>query len=214
MLRSLFILITVLHFADVKAQKYYDAFIDSVIQRDKFTDKDWAIGITMAYNAPGMLIFDSLGNEIIDPELNSTIVISKINNSFYLQKFKDSCYFEPNCFSATKRISLPKTFFLNYTVDSIHQAEEEYVNEYIYKDSNNVYYYQSPSSHPTEYFMYFKTKKQDAIKYFNEDWLKKKLGFLSYENLNFNSTSKTFIYRSFVELKRLFKVHKGVLLIN
>jgi hypothetical protein len=215
-LKISFILIAILNFQSLTAQKDFHEFIDSSIGRSNFSSGDWALGLSTDRWGRIPLI-DSLGNLIIEPEVNTTIMISKIQNTFYLQKFNNPCFGHDSCFHASRRITLPKGILIDYTIDSIIQVEKEYIYRYIYKsDSIGIYDYQEPGSHSTGYAMHFKTQKLDLHRIFDDVSFTEKLWFLpsSAKNLNFPYNSRTFVYRAFLKLTEFFKEHKAILLLN
>lgn len=205
MLRIIFVITVMLQFSNASAQRYFRDFLDSVVAADHFSEKDWAIAI---YNEHGgsVPIYDSLGNVIFDePELFATIVVYNINNIIYLQRFKQECYGEDTCFHAGTRVQLPRSISINYTVDSIKQAEKEWVYQYIYKNEDDgSYVYQEDSGHSPHYVMTFFTRQLNTWKNFTKICFEERV--MQHEswpkNLNYKVNINTFTYRAFLVIER------------
>jgi hypothetical protein len=213
MRRLYLILVSSLIIQSVNSQKYLGDFIDSALEISHFSDNDWAITYTKQQSGNIPLI-DSLGNLIPELDWRTTIVFSNIQNQLYIQKFKDTCFFNEKCFYAGKRHLLPKNIKLNFTSDSINQVDKEYIYPYIHKnDSLNTYDYQEPSTHSAYFRLTFLTKKINKVSMFPDNSFDEKLWFYldSLKNINFDYNSKTFIYRIFKTLEKLFKEHKELI---
>jgi hypothetical protein len=203
--KAIFVIAAMLYFSNVSAQQSFREYVDSAIGVDHFSEKDWAIVLKTWGGGGRVPIYDSLGNEIFfEPEPFTTIVVYNIKNVFYLQRFKESCYDGDTCFHASTRLPLSNGTGINYTVDSIKQAEKEWIYKYIYKDEEGGYIYQEDSNHSTDYVITFITQQlnrwssltsicfKESIMQ-DESWPK---------NLNYSLNINTFTYRAFCVIER------------
>ena len=211
MLRLFFVINAIFHFTSAFAQKSFNESVDSAIGYTHFLERDWAIGLhTM--QAGTVLLFDSSGNMIDEPELFSTIVIYNIKNAFYIQRFKRSYNNGSHLFHASKRLLLPKNISVNYTIDSIQQAEKEWIYPYISKDSNGGYMYQEASLHSPYYSLSFFTRRFNTVTDFTEMCLLDKLELIKLPpNLNYSINTATFTYRAFLIINRFIKENKKII---
>jgi hypothetical protein len=212
MLRMFFVIIAMIHFTSAFAQKSFNEFVDSAIGITHFLENDWAIG-QHTMQAGRIPLFDSLGNIIDEPELFSTIIIYNLKNVFYVQRFNQSYDNGSNHFHACKRVLLPKNININYTVDSIQQAEKEWIYPYIFKDSNGGYIYQEDSLHSPYYALSFFTRRLNTVKDFTEICLLERLKFIELypANLNYSINTATFTYRAFLTINRFIKENKKLI---
>ena len=208
MQKIFFAIIAMLHFTSAFAQKNFNESVDSAVGSTHFLETDWAIGLHIM-QAGTVPLFDSSGNIIYEPELFSTIVIYNIKNVFYLQRFNRSYDNGSDLFHASKRLPLSKNININYTVDSIHQAEKEWIYPYIYKDSNGGYMYQEASLHSPYYSLSFFTRRFNTVTDFTEMCLLDKMELIEVPpNLNYPINTATFTYRAFLTINRFIKENK------